>query len=147
MVSNAALYSFGTTIEAEDIAFENSENNNVESKSKKKNPAGDSFHEKSTLNTFELNKSKEWLRCVINAIKSFGDNKANISSRELIKVFKSPSGGKYTLDASFSPAINQHIKNFLILLETDEFIEQKDIVVKLNVIRRALQKKESSSKK
>ena len=98
------------------------------------------------LISFELNKSREWLKCILEAIGHF-DNQSGISSSQLITAFVSPSGGTYGSDASFSPAINSHIENIFILIETQEYKEQKDQILKLNVIRRAFQKKMSSNKK
>jgi DNA-binding NtrC family response regulator len=100
---------------------------------------------KNAIQSFQMNRSKEWLWCIIRAIEKI-KGKSNISSRDLIKVFVSPSNGTYSSDASFSPALKEHIDNILLLLENTEFEEHKENIMKLSVIRWAYQKKINENK-
>jgi DNA-binding NtrC family response regulator len=141
VVGNAAKYVTDETINEPDIVFDlpeftTSEVMSHETKSSSNNNA---------LKSFQMNKSKQWLWCIIKAIEKFQD-KSKISSKEIITVFQSPSNGTYGSDASFSPALKEHIENILLLIETTEFEEHKENVLKLSVIRWAYQKKLNENK-
>lgn len=146
VVANAAKYVSGKTIDEDDIVFELPEfTSTTNSKRYTKNETSSSNNH-DALKAYSRNKSKEWLRCIITAIGEL-KGKENITSREIITVFVSPSGGSYGSDASFSPAIKEHIENFLFLLDTDEFIKQKEEALKLKVIRWAYEKQISKRSK
>jgi DNA-binding NtrC family response regulator len=146
VIANAAIYVSGNIINEDDIVFDLPEFSTSNPSPKDQRNETTNFASNDALKSFQMNKSKQWLSCIIRAIDQLGD-KPDISSREIIKVFVSPSNGTYSRDASFSPAINDHIENFLSLLETSEFHDHKETVLKLNVVRWAYEKKLKNSKK
>lgn len=142
VVGNAVKYVTADNITADDIVFDLPEFTTSEVKSQDLvSPLN-----KIAIQPFQMNRSKQWLWCIIRAIEKI-KGKSNISSRDLIKVFVSPSNGTYGSDASFSPALKEHIDNILLLLETTEFEEHKENIMKLSVIRWAYQKKTQREQK
>lgn len=146
VIANAVKYVSANIISDADIVFDLPEftSSSQIPDQKKVEPKGTTTD--NALKSYEMSKSGKWLLCVINAIKSV-DAAEKISSRSVIKVFVSPSGGNYTSEQSFSQAINEHIENFLFLLETPEFQEHKAIAMKLLVIRKAYQNKQGNNKR